>query len=90
MIVELHGEIDTQRADHVRDRLLSAGVGKTSIVVDLGAVTFIDSTGLGALVAADMAVKLVLRDPSPAVQRAMDVTGLTEHFSWQRTARFDR
>ncbi len=52
------------------------------IVMDLADLAFIDSSGLGALVAAwrrcrDQAGSLSARNPSPAVRRLMDLTGIS-------------
>jgi anti-sigma B factor antagonist len=49
-VVEVTGEIDVTSAPHLRDRLLALlNRGAESLVVDLRAVTFIDSTGVGSL-----------------------------------------
>jgi anti-sigma B factor antagonist len=52
-IVAVSGEVDVYSAPMLRDELtqLLAG-GATSVVVDLTDVSFLDSTGLGALVSA--------------------------------------
>ncbi|MFI9152305.1 STAS domain-containing protein [Streptomyces sp. NPDC053367] len=49
-VVELHGEIDVRAVLSVRARLdgLTSGPGP-DVTVDLGAVTFIDCSGLGLL-----------------------------------------
>ena len=50
-IVDVDGEIDLFTCGLLRDRLLAlADEGHTSLVVNLGSVSFIDSTGLGVLV----------------------------------------
>jgi anti-sigma B factor antagonist len=46
------GEVDVYAAPELRDRLTELLQGGHSVVVDLTAVGFLDSTGLGALVAA--------------------------------------
>ncbi|MFL6163628.1 MAG: STAS domain-containing protein [Jatrophihabitantaceae bacterium] len=52
-VVEVHGEVDVHSAPQLRDRLIEViDAGNTSVVVDLSWLQFIDSTGLGALVAA--------------------------------------
>ena len=53
--------------------------------IDLGAVSFIDSSGLGALVrvrkaAHERGKDVVLTNVPPAVNRLFEVTGLTEAF----------
>lgn len=54
-----------------------------ALVVDLGGVTFIDSTGVGALVelagqADDIGRDFTIRHPSDRVVRILDVTGLLQ------------
>jgi anti-sigma B factor antagonist len=66
-----------------------AGSGHT-VVLDLSQVTFMDSTGLGALIAirnASGAAKdtLVLANPSEQVQRVLELTKLDTVF----TVRYD-
>jgi anti-sigma B factor antagonist len=50
-VVAVSGEIDVASADAMRERLNQlVSAGRTSLVVDLTAVQFMDSTGLGVLV----------------------------------------
>ncbi|HEU5101696.1 MAG TPA: STAS domain-containing protein [Roseiflexaceae bacterium] len=50
-IVRLVGRIDAHTAQTLKDRLSEMiDAGNCYLVLDLGAVTFLDSTGLGALV----------------------------------------
>lgn len=54
-------------------------------VVDLSKVTFMDSTGIAALVliandAEDGESRFVVRDPSPTVARILEVTGLLDRW----------
>jgi len=49
-VVEVSGEIDVASAPALRDRLLALlNRGASDLIVDLGGVTFIDSTGVGSL-----------------------------------------
>ena len=50
-VIELHGEVDFASADEVREALCATGA--PTVVVELGAVDFIDSAGLRALDAAN-------------------------------------
>jgi anti-sigma B factor antagonist len=52
-IVAPHGDVDMAVADDVRLRLTNlVDRGRACLILDLGAVMYIDSSGLGALVAA--------------------------------------
>jgi anti-anti-sigma factor len=53
LLVEVRGEIDLQTSSRLRDILVDAATHQmpTKIMVDLLHVTFIDSTGIGALAA---------------------------------------
>jgi len=51
------------------------------IVIDLAGVSFIDSRGLGTLLAAHHEGGLTLRHPSSYVLRLLEVTGLVAEFS---------
>ncbi|HJQ41930.1 MAG TPA: STAS domain-containing protein [Jatrophihabitantaceae bacterium] len=75
----------------VADQLKSAGIDavRTSdrprVVIDLGDVTFLDSSGLGALVtirteAIDAGKDVRLRNVPPRVARVLAITGLTDAF----------
>jgi len=52
-VVVPQGDVDMAVADEIRQRLTGlVDQGRTQLVLDLGAVMYIDSSGLGALVAA--------------------------------------
>ncbi len=74
----LEGEIDSYTAPELAERLET---DRSIEVVDLAAVTFIDSSGLRVLVQAHQAraetsSTLRLRSPSAAVQRLLEISGL--------------
>ena len=78
--VSASGEIDLATVDHLKDTLTGLWFDGATIRLDLRDVTFIDSTGINALVVMDRRSKergcrLVLSAPSPAVQLALDYTG---------------
>jgi anti-anti-sigma factor len=83
--VVLVGELDPHSADSLSEALheLGADASVDRVVVDLAAVGFIDSSGLRALLSADEALasagsKLVLRSPSDAVRRLLEITDLLD------------
>ena len=81
-VVVLEGEIDLLTATTISDPIKRlATSGPSTIVLDFERVTFIDSTGLGALLAADRSLRasgrcLVLRAVAPRVLRLLQVTQL--------------
>jgi|tagenome__1003787_1003787.scaffolds.fasta_scaffold19118138_2 anti-sigma B factor antagonist len=83
VVVEVHGEVDLGCADRLRRVLVDAAnqLRPVRIVVDLRHVTFIDSTGIGALVAGtntarSIGVGFVVRNPSAFVVTQLRQTGL--------------
>jgi anti-sigma B factor antagonist len=79
----LIGELDLASADAVQDELIRVEAGDAdSIVVDLSGLTFIDSTGIRLLYSAAVrsrAERFALLRGGPAVQRALQLTGLNDH-----------
>jgi anti-sigma B factor antagonist len=52
-IVAVNGEVDVYSAPALKDKITELlESGQTTLIVDLGGVAFLDSTGLGALVEA--------------------------------------
>lgn len=52
-VLEVGGEVDVYTAPRLRERLVElVDAGARNVVVDLGRVEFLDSTGLGVLVGA--------------------------------------
>jgi anti-sigma B factor antagonist len=90
-VLGVTGALDIEVAARLREagQEAVAGSGHT-VVLDLSQVTFMDSTGLGALIAirnASGAAKdtLVLANPSEQVQRVLELTKLDTVF----TVRYD-
>jgi anti-sigma B factor antagonist len=92
-VVRIAGEVDIQTSplldEHLR-RVLGEGV--SSLVVDLGAVSFLDSTGLSVLIAslkrceaAGGTLRVVSAEPN--VRRVFEVTGLTDVFHMEDPGR---
>ncbi len=86
-VVTVLGEIDFTNADEV-SRGIEDAVSRWSppaVRVDLRSATFIDSTGLGALIAGYRAatendVRFVVINPSTGLRRVLAVTGLCDLF----------
>jgi anti-sigma B factor antagonist len=77
------GDIDVDSTSKLRDVLQLAAVrpGITSVMVDLGGVTFMDSSALGVLVAArrnaeTRGASFGVRNPGPMVTMVLQITGL--------------
>ena len=81
-VVALTGELDAHTVGRLRSLLaeqLLAGPG--NLVIDLSGLTFIDSAGLAALIAADKGVRragtrMVLAAPGAPVSKVLRLTGL--------------
>jgi anti-anti-sigma factor len=90
MVVEVRGEIDAAHAGRLRQVLLDASRQRpTALVVDLLYLTFIDSTGIGALAAGYNAarsrgVHFAVRQSSPFIVTQLRQTGLYDAFTAER------
>ena len=82
--VSLRGEVDVLTVDQVRVALGEALAARPrELVVDLTALAFIDSTGLGALIfgfqrARDGGVRFRLAHPSRTVHQILVLSGILE------------
>jgi anti-sigma B factor antagonist len=82
--VRLQGEIDVLNVDQVRVRLVEALESRPAeVVVDLTELSFIDSTGLGAIIfgfqrARDQGVGFRLAHPSRGVRQILVLSGVLE------------
>jgi anti-sigma B factor antagonist len=94
-VMRLVGELDTVTAPRLRQELVAlVEAGETRVVVDLASLTFVDSTGLGALVGGLKRFRaasgdLVLESPTPSVRKAWEITGLTSVVTIENKARSD-
>ncbi len=80
--LRLQGELDLATAEVVREALRDAlADSHEEVVVDLTGLAFIDSTGIGILIAAVAADDGVLRfipSKAPAVSRVLQLTGVED------------
>src|ERR687892_23485 len=83
-VVSIRGEVDLYTAPKLREQLDEAVTGDApKVVVDLGQLDFIDSTGLGVLVGAQKQARaaggdVTLRNPNRSTQKILEIAGLTE------------
>jgi anti-sigma B factor antagonist len=85
-IVRAGGEIDSHTAHQFHEAANEAASQSRHVVIDLADVTFIDSTGLGALIVARKAARerggsVSLVSPPPVVRRLLGSTRLHDVFS---------
>ncbi len=86
-VVAVSGEVDVATVPRLREQLHSlVAQGDNRIVVDLEAVDFLDSTGLGVLVGALKRVRaaggaLQLVSTQARINKVFEVTGLAKVFS---------
>lgn len=88
-VVTLHGELDIVSAYDLA--LALVGIAGSTVVVDLSDLTFIDSTGITALVMArkrieaDQRGQLVITRPGGIVRQALEIVGLSRWIvEWSR------
>jgi len=85
-VVRVSGEVDIQTSPVLEEQLQSLlDQGVSSIRVDLGDVSFLDSTGLSVLVGGlrrcqSAGGDLRVVSPRPNVRKVLEITGLTEAF----------
>jgi anti-sigma B factor antagonist len=92
VIVALGGEIDLAIAAPLREALTSAiGETRQRVIIDLAGVTFIDSTGLHAILDAyvlcrELARTLTIRPGPPNVQRIFELTRVLDQLPFEKTS----
>ena len=85
VVLTLTGELDPHTAPLLRsdvDACIEAGT--RTLVLDVGGLRFIDSSGLRVIISAHKAMaardgRLVLRSATETTRRLLDITGLTDH-----------
>ncbi|MFE9172250.1 STAS domain-containing protein [Streptomyces kebangsaanensis] len=80
-VVAVVGEVDLDGSARFRDTLLSCLEGAPGTVVDLSGVTFMDSSGINALITAHQVARaggtrLRLAAPQEAVLRVLQLVGV--------------
>jgi anti-sigma B factor antagonist len=87
VVIEVRGEVDLASAEHLRATLVDTAISlrPVCIVVDMLHVTFVDSTGIGALAAGQNTARQVgigfeVRNPAPFVRQQLRMMGLSAAF----------
>jgi anti-sigma B factor antagonist len=81
-VVSVFGEVDISTAPKLLEAMGAALDSGDTVVLDLAAMTFIDSQGLKVLIAAHTRAqegrlrRVVLRSPQPQARQVLEVTGL--------------
>ena len=81
-VVRLVGELDVATVSRADEALAAACASSARVVVDLAELTFMDSSGIRILlqhwsVQRERGGELVLRAPTPAVRRLLDLLGIS-------------
>jgi anti-sigma B factor antagonist len=90
-VLQVTGEVDAYTAPMLREQIRElAAKGAVHLIVDLGRVDFLDSTGLGALVGGlrrlrEAGGSLALVISTPRILRIFQITGLTKALAAQRS-----
>jgi len=90
-VLAVSGEIDLAVATRFGVELESLVAERTTGIVDLSGVGFIDSSGIRELLKArraalDAGGQLLLRNPSPSCRRVLEVSGVLGEFTVQDAA----
>lgn len=89
LTVRLDGELDLETAEELERHLAAIQDSVvTRLLIDLGGVAFMDSTGLGAIVRAQQVTEangcaFVVRRGSKQVQRLVALTGVDERLTFE-------
>jgi anti-sigma B factor antagonist len=84
ILVALSGDVDLATATVVDDELRRAEQSEDLVVLDLGQVTFMDSTGLRMVISADQRLRergasLKIQHVPPQVSRLFELVGVSEY-----------
>ncbi|MFF0791446.1 STAS domain-containing protein [Streptomyces spiralis] len=85
-VVEVDGEVDAHTAPMIREAMIKLlGEGHRHFVLDLGFVTFMDSMGLGVIVAITKRIRehegsLRIASVSSRMLRIFDLSGMRESY----------
>jgi anti-anti-sigma factor len=81
-VIAVSGEIDMSNVEELEATVASiAGKHPNRVVFELSGLSFMDSAGVAVLLNVARSIDVVLRNPSPAVRRVVELSGLTEILS---------
>ena len=85
-IIVIDGELDLASAPHLVEATTSLGEGREPVILDLSSVTFVDSSGVRALldverIVGDKGRRLALFRPGVGVTRLLDLVDLRSRFT---------
>ncbi|MGH3622656.1 MAG: STAS domain-containing protein [Sciscionella sp.] len=84
LVLEVTGEVDLDHAEELREAVLATFDEQPAEVwIDLAGVSFLNSSGLGALLsgvkeAESRGIRFAVRRQQPQVRKVVDMVGLTE------------
>jgi anti-sigma B factor antagonist len=86
LILGIAGDLDVESRDLVEQVLLAAIESASRLVLDLGELTFCDSSGMAMLIALhkraeSTARPLAFRNVSPVVRRMFEIAGVDRRFA---------
>jgi anti-sigma B factor antagonist len=87
-LIAVSGEVDLSTSPKLRTACMDAAqAGATTVRIDLGNVTFLDSSGISVLVQAQKRLEsegsaLVLHRVSGQTRRVLDIAGLNDFFAF--------
>jgi|AGTN01.1.fsa_nt_gi anti-anti-sigma factor len=84
LYIKLSGELDQSSAPALRariDSLIASSDAYDKVIIDMSALNFMDSAGVGLIMGRYKMVKnrnkiLFIRSPSPAVDKVLNVSGI--------------
>ena len=85
-VLKVAGELDFDTSTHLLASASSGAEPPQPITIDMGEVTFMDSTAIGVLVQVSHQRTVTIVNPSEQVRRILEITGLTEWFGLDRVA----
>lgn len=85
-VIHIVGDLDAHTAPELDAAVDSlASQGERTIVFEMASAEFVDSSGLRSIIRArdggEGDRQLIIRSPSLATLRILEVTGMTEHFA---------